>query len=132
MEQSSDNKFCQSTSCILYNSGTEGVVFTPEKGVNLVSWDDVGDGHETLPSSLWRFDDPNNPERLYLASFGRIDVSNKTERFQVKVVGRLWNFSTEVPEEPDDAMIRSGPTAELIVAGQEGKYDTMAAFVCFR
>ena len=138
MEQSTDNnKFCQATSCFFYAKSEEepvlekgGSEYIPEKGINLVKWD-LGNDHTIVPRSLWKFDDPRDASRLYLASFGSADISDRVGRFQVKVVGRLWSFKKDIPEDPDEALISSGRTAALLIAGQDGTYDTAAAFVCY-
>jgi hypothetical protein len=127
--------FCQATTCLFYNKGKGGTEYIPEEGTNLVTWDHVEgteSNHAIVPNSLWKFNDPHDASRIYLASFGSADISSKTDRFKVKLVGKLWNFGKDTPEDPDEALISSGRTATLLIAGQDGTYDTAAAFVCYR
>ena len=130
-----EKAFCQATTCLFHNKGKNGTEYIPEEGTNMIKWDDVQsakDNHAIVPNSIWKFNNPHDASRIYIASFGSADVSEKVGRFQVKAVGKLWSFSEDTPENPDDALISSGRTAELLIAGQDGIYDVAAAFVCYR
>jgi hypothetical protein len=117
-------KFLDATNVILAFEDGSSTNMSPTSDINAITFDE---GIDPLPKSLWTFNDPQNPDDVYVAIFPGIkDFSMRTDGFNLKMAGKLTCHAREGGKEKI-----TQKTAEMVIAGCNGKCNGIFAFVCY-
>lgn len=117
-------KFLDATNVILAFEDGSSTNMSPTSDINAITFEE---GIDPLPKSLWTFNDPQNPDDVYVAIFPGIkDFSMRTDGFNLKMAGKLTCHAREGGKEKI-----TQKTAEMVIAGCNGKCNGIFAFVCY-